>query len=126
MRELTSAPTPFERLKDHVANDIGIRQTTAKVKIGALNEFGGAGLETVKCLDQIAIPKWGAIGELEFEDDLVSRADERVFQFGADLAIEAGHGADISIKGNAHLVIVVVDVGFAVVSNVHFRARIHF
>ena len=79
--------------------------------------LGRAALHDAEDADQFAEPVGEAVGELEFEDDLVGKAQGGIVHLRLDGVIEAGFAIDLAVDGHAGL-IVVAHVGFAHVENV--------
>src|SRR5678815_3496816 len=75
--------------------------------------------------DQFAEPLGEAVGELQFENNLLIKARYRVLHFSLDAEIEVWFGLHCAIHGYANFV-VIADVRFPHVKNMNARLSVNF
>src|ERR1051325_10679358 len=90
-----------------------------------LDILGGSGLKTFKTLHEIPIPMRKASCEFQLENNHVGRGDVRVLHVADEFSIGPKTAAHVSVHGDAHLVIEIIDVGLAIVGHVHLWPGAH-
>src|SRR5689334_337435 len=89
------------------------------------NIFGSSALHDTKSPDQGFEPFWKAISKLQFKDDLVAETSLWVMHLRLDTVHQVRLALDSAIERDAHFIII-ADVSFAHIKDVHFRLGVDF